>query len=206
MALSKLQTDYMQTQGASCGGVSLTPFTAPWGHKKLDEAFNVQVVFALSSPERSALAVDFGLNQQGWTTSTTGAIGLYLSNTFVSSEYSHIVPRTPVDFVELKPAPTSASLLMSALAEGKERASSDALLAIVDGVLDLINVGQFHEIDALINSINPALAAPEISVGILRVTSHYVSSLPSWNALLTKTREELQSRGLPTDTILVGLV
>jgi hypothetical protein len=142
----------------------------------------------------------------GWITSTADVVGLFLTGAAVTtSEYRHILPRRAVDFVQLKPVPTSESLLAAAVAEGSTRASSDALLALVEGLFELIGLRRFDQVDLLLKSADPALVAPEVAVGILRATSNYSHSLPNWPTFLKKTREELKKRGLQPDPILIGL-
>jgi hypothetical protein len=206
MALSKLQIDYMQTQGSFSVGASLMPSTPRWTQETPDDPA-VRLVFALSQPELNTLAADLGLYEVGWRTSSTDFVALFMSSTgTVASGYQHILPRTAIDFVRVNPIVTGQGLLAEAIAQGSKRASSDALLALVEGLLDLIGSRRFHEIDDLLQTADPAQLAPEVSVGILRVTSNYNQWLRHWSALLAKTQEEFRRRGLSPDQILVGLI
>ena len=205
MTLSKLQTDYMQTQAGFSAGASLMPFTPRWNPKTPDDPAAVQVVFTLSWPESNALATDLGLYQAGWKTSTSDLIALFLVGSTLTSEYRHILPRAAIDFVRIEPRVTGQGLLAAAVAEGSMRASSDSLLALVEGLFELIGSRRFDEIDVLLQTADPAQLAPEVSVGILRVTSNYDQFLRNWSAFLEKTREEFKRRGLSPDPILVGL-
>jgi hypothetical protein len=166
----------------------------------------VQVVFALWEPKASALAADLGLYQAGWKTTTAERVALFLYGTgAVTPEYQNIIPRTAVDFVQIEPIATSQGLWAAALAEGTKRASSDALLALVEGLFQLIGSRRFTEIDLLLQTAEPSEVAPEVSVGLLRVTSNYEGYLRHWRPFLQKTKQELKRRGLPSDPILVGL-
>lgn len=180
--------------------------TPQWPPETLENPPWTKVVFAVSGPEANALAVDLGINQAGWKTSTAGLIAAFLENAgSATSEYRHIIPRAAIDFVQIRPVVTSKSLLAAAATEGPARASSDGLLNLVEGLFELLGSRRFNEVELLLQSANPAELAPEISVGILRVTSNYAHSLKPWSAFLERTRGELTKRGLPTDAILVGL-
>jgi hypothetical protein len=181
------------------------PSTLRWNPATLDDFAAVQFVFALSGHGSNALASDLGLYKAGWITSTAYSVALFLGSTGITtSEYRHILPRGPIDFVQVKPVATGQSLLAAITAEGTIRASSGSLLVLVEGLFELIGSRQFDEVDLLLQ-IDPADVAPEVSVGILRVTSNYARSLQHWSDFLEKTREDFKRRGLSPDPILVGL-
>jgi len=157
-------------------------------------------------PAANALASDLGLLQAGWQTGTAYMVAhLLISAQHPDLQYSHIPPRHAVDFVGLAVVPSSKSLLAAAHAEGSQRASSDALLTLTEGLFDLIGNKRFDEIELLLKSIDPALVAPEISVTILRATCSHKHLLASWSNYLEKTRRDLRKRGLPSDQVLIGL-
>src|SRR5690348_1704758 len=71
IALSRLQTDYMQTQAAFSGGALPMPSTWQWNQATPDKPGHFQIVVTLCKPPVSALASDLGLLQAGWQTGTT---------------------------------------------------------------------------------------------------------------------------------------
>jgi hypothetical protein len=197
----------MQTQAAFSGGALAMHSTGQWNQATPDKPSPVQIVVALCVPSVNALASDLGLLQAGWQTGTAGMVAhLLMSAHHPDLKYSHILPRPTVDFVGLAVIPTGESLLAAAVAEGSQRASSDSLLSLTEGIFDLIGVKGFDQIELLLKSLDPAQVAPEISVVILRATCSYTHLLSSWTKYLEKTRLDLGKRGLPSDQVLIGLI
>src|SRR5262245_31655230 len=206
MALSKLQTDYMQTQDAFSVGVFATRYTTPWSQPTPDGSEPVRIVCTVHAPAVKALASDLGLREAGWVTRTANLVVNLIGADYPELKYSNIVPRPAVDFVDLTVVPTGESLLAGAVAEGAKRASHDGLLSLTEGIFELIGSKSFDQIDFVLRSMEPEKVAPEILVTVLRATSGYTQFLHAWAGCLEKARHHLAKRGLPADQILIGLI
>src|SRR5262249_40232740 len=104
------------------------------------------------------------------------------------------------------PGELARALLSIMYGEDRARASANALFEITDGLFHILSVGRFSEIDLLLGSADVTRLAPEFLVGLLRVTGHDATSIPSWTGFLHKTQIELKARDLNPDTLLAGLV
>ncbi|AMA55038.1 hypothetical protein BCCGELA001_01295 [Bradyrhizobium sp. CCGE-LA001] len=78
--------------------------------------------------------------------------------------------------------------------------------AAIAGVNKLLKDRRFDDISRIYGVIPPKVLSPEIMLALLRTTFQVKERIPTWYALLTKVRAELDARGLPAKKILVGLI
>jgi len=150
------------------------------------------------------MAADVELLRAGWVPMPAMAV-LCWPTRDAGPEYEWTSPVGTIDIVELKATPSLPELLEEMYSEGRQRASSDRLLKLLDALFVLTGRKQFTQIEWLLRNSSLQRLAPEFAVGILRATANYRRSIPSWLEFREATRSELGRRDLNADQILIGL-
>jgi hypothetical protein len=166
---------------------------------------NAQDIFVLVLPAERAFATDVALGRAGWT-SPDLQDEFSLLNIQSGRDYDWIPALTVLDIVALREVPSAQRLLEEMSREPSDRASSNTLYRLLEALFELVGQKQFAQVDWLFQNSQPDRLAPELSIGMLRATSHHARWIPSWDGYLDGTRVELNRRGVDAEQVLAGLV
>jgi hypothetical protein len=177
-------------------------WSLPQSHSVLPQ--QTGAIFLLILPHERALTADVTLRRAGWTTMLAEE-QLMFYGCSAGRDYDWVSAVKQLDLVRTRESPNVQELLEVISSERIDRASSEGLFRLLEALFELTGRKQFRQIEWLFQNAHPERLAPELSVGILRATSQYVRSIPSWEHYLDRTRTELQRRGIDSEQVLVGL-
>jgi hypothetical protein len=159
-------------------------------------------ICAFYLPDQYVLLTDMGLHKAGWS---TPRVGLFDGILVDGARLCWAREASAVEVVNVKPIPNHQAILAKIYGEGSERATSDRLVEVLDDLFEMLGSKFYVEIDLILKALEPAKAAPEFSVGILRTTSKERRHLHGWSFLLANVESDLQARGKNAEQILIGL-
>ena len=106
---------------------------------------------------------------------------------------------------EIQTIISAHSFLERLYRDGNERASSDAIVFMIETIFKEINDESYQSIEWILKVASVGRLAPEFLVGILRSAGSVRTKLSPWKRFLHEVREELKERGYDTDTALRGI-
>lgn len=188
-------------------------FTEQWAQNQFRRARhdNCRDLFVFVVDDNThAIVSDDGLSLRGWTQPATAVLpacvdpgrGYFL----VSDNPNWNALWERISVVSLEAKPSALKLLQEMYAEGTRQASTQSLTSTLDSLFGMIARSDFAEINALFNSADLALLAPEFLVGVPRITYRWKGRIRSWTPFLMAAERELRSRGgFDVDELFAGI-
>jgi hypothetical protein len=112
---------------------------------------------------------------------------------------------SPCSAVFLGEPPVSLSWIADLYQEGEARASSAALVKMFRESGALMARHDFDTIGQIFRSLEVSKLAPEILIGLLRMTSRARDRISDWRKFFDQVRTDLQRRGFDVAAALRGL-
>jgi hypothetical protein len=90
--------------------------------------------------------------------------------------------------------------------ENRDKASRSNLKILLSKMAELLDSRDFLTIDTILSQVDWKQLSPEIIMAFLRTSVVARENLPSYSVALESSCNELASRGLPVEMIMMGLL